>query len=59
MVLHFQRLSGEVEEKLNAALNAMESEMKAVYEIGGLPHFHAITGQVGLKIQKQKFITYQ
>ena len=41
-----QRLSRDVDEKLNASLNRMEYEMKAVYEIGGLPHFQAVSGQV-------------
>ena len=35
-----------MEDKLNLALNKMETEMKTVYEIGGLPHFHAFTGHV-------------
>ena len=41
-----QKLRADVAMDLSAALGTMEVEMKKVYEIGGLPHFHALEEDV-------------
>ena len=44
--------------ELSGALGTMEIEMRKVYEIGGLPHFHAVEEDVSNNPADRQFVFF-